>query len=276
MSPSEDQLRAALHHGEGEHLDVDGLLLRAAATRHARRVRIGATAAAVLAVAGIGIGSVLTFGDRGGQPTARGGPSPRAATDLLPSSSLPGGRSVSGAASGSVSTAPQHPSGACPLVLPQVSIPGGEAVAVAHGPLFTQPVAAVTVCAYFSVTGSPVTADGAPVSVHLTGGEAGALAASLEHASTTRLEGGLCPDMIALSARALAMFGSTADGTPLRPVVVSIDRPYSCNPPITNGAAVRFNWVPDPVLGPYLVQLQQTTAQPGGLPGSGDSGSPMR
>ena len=226
MSPSEDQLRAALHHGEGEHLDVDGLLLRAAATRHARRVRIGATAAAVLAVAGIGIGSVVTFGDRRAAP-ARGGPSPRAATDRLPSGSLPAGRSVSGAATGSVSTAPQRPSGACPLVLPQVTIPSGEAVAVAHGPLFTQPVAAVTVCAYFSVTGSPVTADGAPVSVHLTGGEAGALAVSLEHASTTRLEGGLCPDMIALSARALAMFGSTADGTPLRPVVVSIDRPYS-------------------------------------------------
>jgi hypothetical protein len=39
--------------------------------------------------------------------------------------------------------------------------------------------------------------------------------------------------------------------------------------------AVRFNWVPDPVLGPYLAKLQQTTVQPGGLPG-GNSGSPPR
>ena len=275
MTPTEDQLRAALHQGEGEHLDVDGLLLRAAATRHARRVRIGATAAAVLAVAGIGLGSVVAFGDRGGQPTARGGSSSGAAIDLQPSSSLPAVRPASGSAGGSASTHPQHTSGACPPVLPQIAITGGESAAAAHGPLFAQPVAAVTVCAYFSVTHTPVTAGGATVSVQLTGGDAAALAASLEHASTTRLEGGLCPDMIALSARALAVFGVSADGTTLRPVLISIDRPYSCNPPVTNGVAVRFNWVPDPVLGPYLVKLRQTTVQPGGLPG-GNSGSPPR
>jgi hypothetical protein len=275
MSPSEDQLRAALHHGEGEHLDVDGLLLRAAATRHARRVRIGATVAAVLAVAGIGLGSVVAFGDRGGQPTAGAGSSRGAAIDLRPSNSLPAVPGASGSASGSAPTGPQRSSTACPPVLPQIAIPAGEPTAAAHGPLFAQPVAAVTVCAYFSVTRGPVTAGGATVSVQLTGGPAAALAASLEHASTTRLEGGLCPDMIALSARALAVFGVTADGTALRPVLISIDRPYSCNPPVTNGVAVRFNWVPDPVLGPYLAKLQQTTVQPGGVPGR-NSGSPPR
>lgn len=275
MSPSEDQLRAALQHGEGEHLDVDELLLRAAATRHARRVRTGAITAAVLAVAGIGLGSVIAFGDRGGHPAAGSGSTPRAATDVLPSSSVPPSTSADGSPTGSAPMSP-HPSVTCPPMLPTVTVPAGESTATAHGPLFTQPVAAVTVCAYFSATGSPVTAGGATVSVHLTGSDAAALAASLERASTVRLEGGLCPDMIALSARTLAVFGVIADGTALRPVVIPIDRPYSCNPPVTNGAAVRFNWVPDRVLGPYLVKLQQTTVQPGGLPGSGNSGSPPR
>lgn len=271
MSPSEDQLRAALHQGEGEHLDVDGLLLRAAATRHARRVRIGATAAAVLAVAGIGLGSVVEFGDRGAHPVAGTGSTPRAATDLRPSNLQPAGGSTSRA----TYTVPQQASVVCPSVLPRVAVPGGESPAVTRGALFPLPVAAVTVCAYFSATGSPVTAGGATVSVRLTGPDATGIAASLERASATRLEGGLCPDMIALSARTLAVFGVAADGTVLPPVVISIDRPYSCNPPVTNGFAVRFNWVPDPVLGPYLAKLRQTTVQPGGLPG-GNSGLPPR
>jgi hypothetical protein len=275
MTPTEDQLRAALRRGEGEHLDVDGLLRHAAATRHARRVRMGAAAAAALAVAGIGIGSVVAFGDDGRQQPVAGSGSPARATDDRPSSALPTSTSAHGSPTSSPSTGPQHPSGACPPVLPRVTVPGGESAAVAHGPLFAQPVAAVTVCAYFSATGDPVTAGGATVSVRLTGADATMLAASLERASTTRLEGGLCPDMIALSARTLAVFGVSTDGTALRPVSIPIDRPYSCNPPVTNGVAVRFNWVPDPVLGPYLVKLQQTTVQPGGLPG-GNSGSPPR
>jgi hypothetical protein len=275
MSPTEDQLRAALHHGEGEHLDVDGLLLRAAATRHARRVRIGATAAAVLAVAGIGVGSVVAFGDRGQHPITASGSSPRAGTDLRPSRSLQTGTAPGGVATGSPATRSQDSSGDCPPVLPRVTVPGGESPALAVGPLFAQPVSAVSVCAYFSATGSPVTDGGTTVSTRLTGADAATLAASLERASTRRLEGGLCPDMIALSARTLAVFGEGADGAPLRPVLIPIDRPYSCNPAVTNGAAVRFNWVPDRVLSPYLAKLQQTSVQPGGLPGR-NSGSPPR
>jgi hypothetical protein len=56
MSPSESELRASLHTGEGERLDADSVLARARAAKRERRrnlVAMGGAVAAVLAVGGV-------------------------------------------------------------------------------------------------------------------------------------------------------------------------------------------------------------------------------
>jgi hypothetical protein len=70
MSPSESQLRAALHHGEGEPVDAGAVIARARAARHDRRVRMASVAAAVAIVGAVGTGGGLLLS--GSDNTATG------------------------------------------------------------------------------------------------------------------------------------------------------------------------------------------------------------
>ena len=148
MSPSESELRAALRAGDGEGVDADAVITRARGARHARRMRLGSIAAAVIAVGGIAAG-VVTL--RGGGGAAH-----------VPST--PPGAAVAAA---------------CPAQPPRYLLPGGGGTGQfgAAGPLFAKPVDRLLVCGYLS---SRVLQ-----STTLTGTDAQQVADSLNQASST-------------------------------------------------------------------------------------------
>jgi len=117
MSPSESELRASLHAGEGDHLDVDAVLAHARSARRDRRrnrLAIGGTVAAVLAVAGVITGVQLNKDDH----KQAGGPGP--------------------------SQSPAQVVPACPGSAPTVP----QSFAAANGPLFPDDVIAIKMCLY--------------------------------------------------------------------------------------------------------------------------------
>lgn len=117
MSPSESELRASLHAGEGDQLDVDAVLAQARSTsrdRRRNRLAIGGAVVAVLAVAGVITGVQLNHDDH--QQTGAPGQS-QSPAQMLPS---------------------------CPGSAPIVP----QSYAQATGPLFPADVTAIKVCLY--------------------------------------------------------------------------------------------------------------------------------
>lgn len=149
MSPTESELRSALRSGEGDGVDADAVIAHARGVRHARRVRLGSIAGAVVVVAGIAAG-VMTL--RGGQTAPATSAHPGAAA----------------AAAG------------CPAQPPHLMMPGGGGTDQfgGSGPLFAQPVDSLLACSY--PPNSPLR------STRLTGADAHHVADSLNNTSAYR------------------------------------------------------------------------------------------
>jgi hypothetical protein len=118
MSPSESELRASLHAGEGDQVDVDAVLANARSTHRERRrnaFAIGGAVAAVLAVGGVITGVQLGKDDH-----------------------------KSAAGPGSSAPSPTMVKVDCPGSAPIVP----QSFGAANGPLFPDDVTAIKVCLY--------------------------------------------------------------------------------------------------------------------------------
>ncbi|WP_375491619.1 hypothetical protein [uncultured Jatrophihabitans sp.] len=275
MSPSENDLRAALRRGEGDatqDVDVDRLVAAGRDRATQRRVRLLSGAAVVLVVAAAGTGGALIWGGSDSAQQTSGASAGKAA------GSRAGGATQAAPATGAAA-------GACPAAAPArvaprpgAANPGGLTpgagggtgqAAGAGGALFAKPVARLVVCAY--PEGSSPAAQ-RPAGITLTGAQADTLRTSLEDAAKTRPTGA-CPLLVRADERQLAIVGVTADGTKL-PVVTTTVNAVSCRVVVTNGTAVRYGWTPPASLGPLVAHLAPRIAvTPGG--GGPAHGSPI-
>ena len=240
MSPSESDLRAALHDGEGEPLDADRMIA-AGRAQHARRrakVRTGIVSAVVVTGV-VGIGAAVLSSTQGtGRESA--GANRAASSAVVPdarTAAPPAARSTKPnvAAGRAEATGPVpavNPAAACPTTAPRVPAP---AVANPAAPLFPKPVASVLVCAYAPAANKPA-------AVTLTGETAQQLVDSLETAARTK-PSGACPSFVLADQRQLTIIARSTDGTALPPVTTTLNAP-ACRVVVTNGAAVRYGWTP--------------------------------
>jgi hypothetical protein len=250
MSPTEHDLRNALHHGEGDGLDVDQLVAGGQARRRQRRVRIGSSVAAVAFVAVAATGGAVLLGHddhKGGDTVARA--DRRAASQDA--------SKQAGSAGGAAAPAP-NAGGAlhCPSSFPRQMLPGGGSPGQfgSGGKLFAQPVRTIVVCAYGTKQQAvDTTPPPNPGLLVFNGARARQLVASLEAAPTARLRA--CPTLRAVSVREFALIGVTTQGGTLRTVTVSLADP-ACQSMITNGTALRYAWAPPPGLAAVLDQLR--------------------
>ena len=253
MSPNEAQLRAALQHGAGETPDADVLIAHARGVRRERRRRITAIAGGTTLVVAVAAGLTALVGTGGGG-NAGGpqGPGGVAAGTVVPTGSVPSGSASRTAASGGFHNAQRAPSSVtgassvpaptgdpsatvhalrCPATPVQYAVPGGGATqSGAAGPLFRGTVAAMKVCAY-PLSGGPAR------SLVLTDGRAAALARSWEAAGSGGQQPMNCPLGAQLLPGRLEVLPVAADGTSLRPVVITGGCRVSR---LTNGVAVRY------------------------------------
>ncbi|TAM91935.1 MAG: hypothetical protein EPN43_03340 [Jatrophihabitans sp.] len=226
MSPSEDELRAALREGQDGGLDADAVIRHAHTARRARRVRFATTAGAVIVVAGIGAGAAALAHHDGSGPAPAAQPPGRASV----ATPAPGHAGVP--AAGVRSADPSQ----CPVRPERLMLPGGGGTGQfgGDGPLFTATVNSLLACGYRG--SGPVRA------VQLTGDGAQSVADGLDAAVAVAPGGPRCSGP---SAAGLVL---RAPGQP--DVVVT----FSCAPDsnqATNGTAVRYDWhVP-----PSLLQL---------------------
>ncbi|MDT4981137.1 MAG: hypothetical protein QOG07_3016 [Pseudonocardiales bacterium] len=239
MSPNEFQLRSALHDGEGEPVNPDTVIARARGlqqARHDQRVRYGSVAAVVAFVGGLGVVGSVALG--GGDNSTKA--SNKGATNYDSSAGQAGGgraasnRSNQPAAPGPTADGAAVP---CPDSPPKLMLPGGGGSGQfgAQGPLFSDPVEAVKVCAYTSSATTVV-----PSTV-LVGGYATDLIKSMEAAGKTLPASSRCPGGPAPTDRgSLVVIGVGNDGKQLNPVVVTL----GCPTRVTNGTALRYNWTP--------------------------------
>lgn len=256
MSPDERQLRAALHQGEGESVDVGAVVARAEAVRHGRRVRLASVAAAVVLVGAVGTGGAILFGGSNAADTSAartaGGSADSAAGPAVPAigTAGPGGSGPGSSASpapgvpapGPLADAARVP---CPSRPPHYLLPGGGGSGQfgAGASLFSGPVESVKVCGYAEAGSATVSS---PLSRVVTGQRASELTASLDAASTIR-PAIMCP-VPADWTTTLVVIGLSHSGAAMKPVVV----PLTCGAQITNGSAVRYGWQPPADLAPLL------------------------
>lgn len=250
MSPSEDQLRAALRDGAADGsggLDPDTFIAQANEIRHRRRVRYGSAlgAAAVVAVGGVLIGTL------GGTTHANHSASQPERLPVAASAEPAGPRSSSAfAAAGSSNGAAT----VCPA-----AAPSRATIGTGHGSFFSGSVASFTLCAYPESGGAALTSQsGAPLTARLSGADAAQLTASLDGA-TKAPSPDPCPLFRTADGKLLVMIPLTPDGAAMAPVTAVVLQ-NSCNQPVTNGAVVRYNWTPPNVLTPYLRQLAALSA----------------
>jgi hypothetical protein len=239
MSPSESDLRAALHDGDGDPLDVDSLLGHAQARAAQRRVRMLSTAAIVAVVAGAGVGggyllssgsdsrtSSTAGGAGSGVYGAESGGSERVAVNTAPS--------AAGIANGYAGAA------GCPV---QPTATAGSAKSTAHVTMFSAPVRTVVLCAYdnFSTVDASHSRKTDPASVVLRGKQAERLLQSLKQAPTERPTTP-CPFVRTVS-RPLVIVALTSDGTVAGVATTNLGVPV-CNVVVVNDAATRYSWRP--------------------------------
>lgn len=266
MSPTEFDLRAALHDGEGDRVDVDRVVAGGQARRAQRRIQVLSTSAVVVFVAAASTGAALLWGgsDSGGpvgsnadRRAAGGqvGDARRAAPSL---GSIPAATDPSATMAASA-PARRDAAIACPTSMPHLLLPGGGSPGQfgSDGPMFAKPVDSIVVCSY----GSPLRAAGPvrPARLVLTGGSATALATSLENASKTNASES-CASIRPADEHSLAIIGVTAKGTELATITTTLTSP-PCNVQVTNGTAVRYDWAPPAGL---QVVLSTLTPRPAG------------
>ncbi|HKC26927.1 MAG TPA: hypothetical protein VKB75_02840 [Jatrophihabitans sp.] len=265
MSPSEFDLRAALHDDDGNGaLDVDQLIFAARAHRSQRRTRILSTAAVVVAVAALGVGGGLLAG-QGNSP----GPTSGAAQANRDNAAASNGKAAGGSGTGfgsAGSASRQAPAGAslsgnagCPTTLRSPA-----QASAASGPLFSEPVQSVVVCAYNAILAPRATSQTPRGHTVLRGAQATQLVNSLENAPTRRPQT-MCPDMIRADASRFAFIGLGANGTHAGTVTTTAVN-AGCGAQITNGTVTRYAWTPPSSLQPTLARLAPGTPAAGTVP----------
>jgi hypothetical protein len=257
MSPSEFDLRAALHDGEGDPVNPESVIAagRAQASRRRNQWRTGA-AAAVLVAGLVGVGAVVLGGGSDSASNSGGGRAYSAdaaggAARAPAAQSAAASRSRAAAAAAKPSAANPASEGAkaadimpCPATAPAAPSPGSGAPSAQ---MFAKPVADLLICSYESGVGAK------PHSVTLRGAQARQLAASLEAASTTRPTG-LCPAYVRADQRTVRIVPRSTDGTSLAAVIATLNAP-PCRVIVSNGSAVRYGWTPPVTVRPALRQL---------------------
>jgi hypothetical protein len=244
VSPTEFQLRAALHEGEGQPLQAGAIIARAEAIQDRRRKRVTSLAAAAVVVGAVSAGGALL---------ANTGSSERNASSAG-SADSGAHRAASGpeARTPSLSVPIAPPNGlACPALPPDPGSPAAGSSA-RRAPLFDEPVASITACGYAS--SGPTDAERLVGSTLLTGANAEALVRSVNSASTEVIA---IPCPAPLERHSLVLLAVDPHGTPAQPVVASLD----CGGAITNGTAVRYGWTP-----PADLAALASRRSPGSLP----------
>jgi hypothetical protein len=146
VSPSESQLRAALHDGEGDGIDPGRVIARAEAIRRRRRVRIASVAGTVAAVAAIAVTVPLLNQVKGSVATS--GTPVTSQQDHAAVGQAPGVGSSAAPSAGANTKAPPRAGEvpACPASASPVVVPSHPASTSGGGQLFPTPVTALRVC----------------------------------------------------------------------------------------------------------------------------------
>jgi hypothetical protein len=268
VSPTEFDLRAALHDGEGDGVDPDQVIAGGRRQQAQRRARLMSTAAVTVLVAAAGIGATVIWNHPGPNPSTSANGSNRydhgANSEALNGAALRPSRPQS---SGLTRAATPKAVEQCPDSLPRYLLPGGGSAGQfdTAAPLFAKPVSSVVVCSY----GTPAMALGSnPVSVParlvLDGTPAARLVTSLEQADTTRGTK-FCPAPSTTVERELAIVGVTAAGKALDSVTANLSQP-ACDTVVTNGSALRYHWTPPRDLLRQLLALTPSATSQSGSP----------
>jgi hypothetical protein len=264
VSPTDNDLRAALRDGEGDGVDADRVIIRADRARAKRRSQLLNAAAVTVLVSGLGVGGAYLLGGNDGQQknssSGAGGAAGSASSQENRRADVAAGDSAYGQASAKAAAA----SVPCPGSLPAYTLP----ITGAGGALFSAPVSTVVVCSYGSTDAARGASPAAPARLVLNGKDATDLADSLEHASTTKPTG-MCPNYRSADERALAIIGMTADGTRAGLVTTTLNRP-ACAVVVSNGKSVRYAWNPPVRL------VQRLNGLTPGNGAAGPSGSPTK
>ena len=249
MSPSEFDLRGALHDGEGEGIDVEALIGHASAvqrTRHARRVQLASVAALVVLAGGVGTavalrspdtrtptadsaasaGSAGTAGQGSGAATVPKG-APMQAGPAMSNGFDNSVNSGAGGRSDSVALPP------CAATLATVPHPTASAIPRPVA-MFPGSVSVLRVCGYDGTGKLAHLADGTEVSATYTGADATAITHSIDAARSTKDPAELCP-FVEHPVKTLTI---AAGGSP-----VVVAQPY-CGGTVSNGATTRYDWTP--------------------------------
>jgi hypothetical protein len=279
MSPSEFDLRAALHDGEGDGLDADRLILAAEASRSSRRARLLSAGAVAAVVAGVSVGVGLAWPNSQHPATsaATNQTQPQAHAAMGSSGTRSSSTGVtngsianSGGGAGAALNAPVTPGSApvrpnpyglvqaatgtgthCPQSYPLVGTGPKSGTAA----LFSRPVATVEVCAY--ATSARVTStrnSTGPGQLILHGAQASELVSSLENAMAHQVYYP-CPSPQPSAARLLAFIAFAADGSPAGTVTTVLTKP-ACNVTVSSTTAARYQWQPPSDLSAQLYALK--------------------
>lgn len=241
MSPSEDQLRAALRHGEGDGLSAAGIIARAEDHRRQRRTRLLSVAAAVVVVAGIGtgVGLATTSSHRSTSSEANGAAKAQRAP------------SAAGDAGGSLAL-----SASCPATAPTLP----PQTAGTSGTFFEAPVQAMQICAYQYAGGRLVTVAGAasPLTGVLAADDAQRIADALNAAAPVTGNDVSCDLRPTKGLQEIVVLAAYADGREAPQVIVGMG---PCNRTITNGHTTRGPWQPPAVLNAFLANVNAAIAK---------------
>ena len=247
MSPNEDQLRAALRHGQGDAPDATALISHAIRVRHDRHRRRVAIAGGVAIVAVLGVGTTALVSSRtgGGTNGSAGSSADLAGGGTAQSGKIPGAKAPAGQPSSAGASSPIRATSTahgadeltCPAAPARYMLPGGGGSGQfgSTDPLFPSAVTALKACGYAAGAGAQPRAHvyQSPVSTRIV--------AALESAPTTRSTH-MCADNTYVRGT-IEILAVDARGRALTPVVLTLNCQAS---EATNGTAVRYvNAVPD-------------------------------
>lgn len=248
MSPSESDLRAALHDGEGATPNVDRLIMTAQTRAAQRRTRLLSTAVVVgiVAAAGVGGGLFASSHSQDEKSSANLHAASGGAAGLAP------GTGTGGQAGGSQAFSSESH---CPTAFNNAGETTGTK-ALQRTSMFTTPVSTVVVCAYYDTAHDAAAQrrlpEAAPDQVVLHGLQASRLVQSLKLAST-KPPSGACP-AIRTASRPVVIVAFTATGDVAGTASTDLGVPV-CNQIIVDGNLARYDWSPPAILAPALAKL---------------------
>jgi len=237
MSPTEYELRAALHSGEGSGLDADTVIARAESFRRQRRARLLTGASVAVLVAGLGVGGAIALHDDGHAPTTASDSSGQ----------------FGDAAGGAAVPAPKHATARLTRRTPLPPCPGAVPASIAsvNRPerLLPADTVAVTICR-FSTRYDPDLVS-ATSKVTITDG-VDALVQSLNDAPAHLPR--ICPQYRTAITNSYVLSALDSSGRTAPTVLVTING-NPCATTATNGTTTRYEWTPPASIAARLASL---------------------